>query len=286
MFVHELLSTAQDTCVRATGVDQLYIYDSNIRYCGIGIELVGVHDSVVARSRVFNVTTASIQVRGGSTDVDIRQNRITDSLGSGISLGGATPISWFRPPLSTTAPNADARRIRAFDNVITGNTQVPFSVIGCMNCLVAHNLTYGTPNHIMQIRQGTAPQGSYAFEATGNGRVINNSFVWGGVSLDGHHVEWEPDTAALTFTFANNNWFYTLLPQQSTPLLPVAETGSVIGVGTGYNPQLPTWFCNGPEANAATPLPEVNGTLDGYCRADGDSPTIGPDMAVLRGCDQ
>src|SRR5262249_1553692 len=103
--------------------------------------------------------------------------------------------------------------------------------------------------------------------------------------LSGPHVEWATETGALTFTFSNNNWLYLNSPSQSTPTLPVSEPFSLRGVGTGYGKNSPVVYCFGPEANRATPLPEVDGTIEGFCRAAGDSPTIGPQMAQSTACD-
>ncbi len=281
---HEVTATG-GRCLKAAGVDQLSIYDSAFRRCGIGVDLIGVHDSVVARNEVSESTYASMQARGGSTDIDIRQNRVRDSSASGITLGGSTSLSSFRPPPSTMTPNAEARRIRAFDNVVLGFTGVPFSFNGCIDCLVAHNLTWGNPTRLIDIVLDSAAQGSYTFEPTSNGRVINNTFLW--TSSIGPHVLVGSSTAATTFTFSHNNWFYSSIPSDSTPSLPVTESGSLVGVGTGYRLSGNTLlvYCDGPEKGAALSLPDVDGTIEGYCRASGDAPTIGPQIATLSACD-
>lgn len=284
LYIHRIDSLPSSACIRAAGVDHLYVYGTGTNRCGVDIDLIGVHDAVIARNLLLGSLNTSVQTRGGSTDIDIRQNQIRNSNGAGVSLGGATPLALFRPPPSPTTPNAEARRVRVFDNVVLGTTWLPFAFVGCVDCLVAHNLTYGAPGQLVRILQGTASQGGYAFEPTGYGRVINNSFVWTSF-LPGDHVEVGPFTAASTFTFANNLWYAAAQPSLSTPTLPVTETGSVIGVGTGYHETSPTVYCDGPEKGAALPLPEIDGTIEGFCRAAGDAPTIGPQMAVLAACD-
>lgn len=283
LYVHRIDEDSTTACIRAAGVDNFYVYGSGATRCGVGIDMIGVHDAIVARNLLTSGTTAAVQARGGSTDIDIRQNRIRDGIAAGVSLGGTTSLALFRPPLSTTTENAEARRLRAFNNIITGDTWVPFAFVGCVDCLVAHNLTYGSPGQLVRILQGTPSQGGYSIEPTRDGRVINNSFVWNGF-VTGTHVEAGPFTSASTFTFSNNLWYSTSQPSFSTPILPVTETGSVIGVGTGYHDNSPTVYCDGPEKGAALPLPEIDGTFEGYCRATGDAPTIGPQMAMLGAC--
>jgi hypothetical protein len=283
LYVHRVDSTGTNACVREAGVDNLYVSGSGLNRCSVGIDLIGVHGAVVARNLLHGSMIAAVQVRGGSSDVDIRQNKIGDANSAGISLGGTTPLSLFRPPLSTTTPNAEARRVRAFNNIITGSTWLPFAFVGCVDCLIAHNLTYVRPAALIRILQGTESQAGYVFEPTSYGRVINNSFVWM-QALSSPHVEVAPFASASTFTFSNNLWWSTT-QSSSTPILPVTETGSVIGVSTGYHESSPTVYCDGPEKGAALPLPEVDGTFEGYCRASGDAPTIGPQMAVLAACD-
>jgi hypothetical protein len=282
VYVHDQGGATQ-VCVRAAGVTSLSIYDSQLTRCGGAVDLVGVHGAVVARNIIAGMISYGVQVRGGSTDVDVQQNRIRDAGSEAIRLGGTTPATWFRPPLSTTAANAEARRVRVFNNVSTGDTYAPFAWFGCVDCLVAHNFTQGEPVVLLRIMQRSAPPSGYTFEPTKDGRVINNTFTWNDGMLVSH-VEVGFDVQATSFSFANNNWFAVDVPSLSTPALPVAETGSLIGIGTAYLPDAQHQLCGGPEVGAALPLPEITGTIEGTCRAEGDAPTIGPHISVLGGC--
>ena len=172
--------------------------------------------------------------------------------------------------------------MRAFNNLIFGSTSVPFTFQSCVDCLVAHNLAHGNPLQVIRILQSTASQVGYPFELTNNGRVINNSFLWLAYQVL-TPVEVGPDTQATTFTFSHNLWHASDEPTLSKPTLPVVETGSLIGVDTGYLPWAPV-YCGGPEAGTATPLPEIDGTIGGLCRADGDAPTIGPHRVRQSDC--
>jgi len=290
--VFDALQTGSGTeaCIKASGVDDLAIYDSALVRCGIGIDLVGVHSSVIARNVVSGALLHGVRARGGSTDVDIRQNKLRDNGTTGIVLGGSTPFSQFRPPLSTMAPNAEARRVRAFDNIVTGSTSSGFSFVSCVDCLVAHNLFFGYPYRLIGIFEGNTSQNGYTFELTQNGRVINNSFIWMTPTPTALvHVDVGIGSSASTFTFSHDLWLSLQSPSQSTPYFgvtgnPVPDSGAVIGQGTGYSAD-PVLYCGGPEANAAAPLPEVDGTIEGWCRVTGDAPTIGPMMLEQGACD-
>jgi hypothetical protein len=279
--VHDVYLDDTASCLRAAGVDNLAIYDSQLWRCNAGITQIGVHGAVIARNAIFEVLLHAIQVRGGSTDIDIRQNRIHAANSTSVQMGGDTEFAAYRPPLSKTVANADARRVRAFNNLVTGTTYAGFVFQGCTDCLVAHNLIYGSVNTLVRIASGTPSQNGYTFELTRNGRVINNSFVF---DITSQHVEVAPFTNGSSFTFANNLWYSYTNPQFSTPYgLPVTETGSVIGLQTGYTQSPFDSYCWGPEANAAASLPEIDGTFEGYCRG-GTDPTIGPKALGLGAC--
>ena len=263
------------TCVKASGIDELSVHDSVLSSCFVGIDMVGCHGAVIARTEIYLTQIGAIRARGGSTDVDIRQNRIHDG-GNAITLGGSTPLALFRPAPSATEPNAEARRVRAFDNAIYNSAYSAITFDGCIDCLAAHNLVYASANVLVSILQSTASQSGYTFEPTREGRVVNNAFVWSASSLVGH-VEAAPTTQPTTFTFSHNAWFCYDVPSQSTPILPVSEDGTLIPAFTGYAPDT-TFYCGGPEQGAAVPLPEVDGTIDGYCRSDSSQPTIGPQI--------
>jgi hypothetical protein len=279
VFVHDVGTGGNNDCIKVSGINDLFVYDSRIERCGAGgsgIDHVGCHRSIVARNTFDGVMGNAVQAKGGSTDVDIRQNRIRISGPRAINLGGSTDLNLFRPPLSTAGPNAEARRVRAYANVITGlNAQAtPFAFVGCVDCLAANNLARGPMRQATRILQETPSTGTgFTFEQSRNGRVIANSFVFEAATLS-TACNVGADTDAASFVFANNLWHATDSPGQSTPDLPVTESGSVIGMGSGYggipdDPRAPLGqTCIGtttPEANAGVDVAEVTGTIEGQC---------------------
>ncbi|MBE7451919.1 MAG: right-handed parallel beta-helix repeat-containing protein [Kofleriaceae bacterium] len=287
LHVHDVGTGGNNDCIKVSGVNDLHVLDSRIERCGAGgsgIDHVGCHRSVVARNTFAGAMSTAVQAKGGSTDVDVRQNRIAITGPRAVNLGGSTDLDLFRPPLSTSAPNAEARRIRVFANVITGlgDTATPFAFVGCIDCLAAHNLVRGRQRWNVRILQETASGGGYTFEPAANGRVLANTFVFAAASLS-TAVNVGGGTDAASFTFSHNLW-YASDGGSSTPSLPVTETGGVVGQASGYDhlpddPQAPiTAACVGaPEAGAGVHVPEVTGTLAGACRAAPPAAvTIGP----------
>jgi hypothetical protein len=288
--IHDIGGTGNQDCLKVSGVNDLAVYDSRFARCGgaasgSGIDHVGCHRSVIARNVFDAMSGNAMQAKGGSTDIDFRQNRVRDGGDRVVNLGGSTGLEFFRPPLSTTAPNAEARRVRVFNNLITGTTGAPFAFVGCVDCLVAHNAVVGDPRWLVRILQETTTQSGYTFEPAKSGRVINNSFVWKSTALS-THVNVGANTDAASFTFSHNLWLAYDDPTASTPSLPVTEVGSVIGVGSAYSAVLympaeylvHTICWTDGEAFKGVALPEVDGTLFGDCRVDFDviDLSIGP----------
>lgn len=286
LHVHDLGGTGNNDCIKVSGVNDLAIYDSVIERCGAGgsgVDHVGCHRSVVARNVFDGQMATAVQAKGGSTDVDVRQNRMRITGARAVNLGGSTDLDLFRPPLSTSAPNAEARRIRVFNNLITGlgTTATPFAFVGCIDCLAAHNLARGQQRWHVRILQETPTQAGFTFEPAANGRVINNSFVFAAASL-ATAVNVGSDTSPTTFVFSTNNWWASDDPSQSAPTLPVTETDGTSGAGTDYagvddDPHTNTGgtICGGPELGGGVRIPDVDGTITGICRG-GPQTTIGP----------
>jgi hypothetical protein len=286
VFVHDIGTGGNNDCLKVSGINHLAVYDSRFERCGAGgsgVDHVGCHQVVIARNTFDGVMENAVQAKGGSTDIDIRQNRIRISGSRALNLGGSTDLNLFRPPLVTTGANAEARRIRAFNNIITGlgTSATAFAFVGCIDCLAAHNYVRGQQRWHLRILQETVDQGGYTFAPSGMGRVINNSFVFSAASL-AVAVNVGGGTAPATFTFANNLWYASDTPAQSVPTLPVAEAAGIYGSPSAYRdvPDDPRAammdsICSGDaEAHQGMALPEVDGTVTGFCRFE--PATIGP----------
>lgn len=134
----------------------------------------------------------------------------------------------FRPPLSTSQPNVEARNLRVLANVFIGSIS-PVAFVGCVSSVVANNTIVDPDNWLLRILQETVSDITYEFLPSGDNRFENNLvyFARGGIST---YVNIGPNTASDTFTFANNLWFAHDNPGASAPTLPVVESGGTYGL--------------------------------------------------------
>ncbi|MGB5550295.1 MAG: hypothetical protein WBO74_07350 [Thermoanaerobaculia bacterium] len=228
-------------CLKLSGLDDYWVLFSEFANCGggfsgSGIDHVGCHHGLIARNRFHDLSGNAVQSKGGSQDIEIRWNRFYESGARSLNLGGSTGFDYFRPPLSTTSPNAEARNIRLVSNVIEGSDAAA-AYVGCVGCVVVNNTIVDPHNWILRILQETTSGGSYEFEACREGVFTNNLvyFERGDLST---YVNIGTNTEPGTFTFANNLWYAWDNPAQSEPSLPVAESGGIYGLDPELGPDL------------------------------------------------
>jgi hypothetical protein len=273
--VSDVGGTGNQDCLKLSGVNDLVVVDAAFARCGggmsgSGIDMVGVHHAVIARSTFREHSGNAVQVKGGSADIEIRWNRMTDAGERAVNMGGSTGFEYFRPPLSRDAPNAEARDIRVVANLIERGV-TPLGFVGCVDCLAAHNTVVDPEKWLLRILQETTSQGGLTFEPSGNGDVVNNLFVFTRARV-ATEVNIGPNTAPGTFTFAHNLWYARDNPGRSRPTLPAAETGGV----SGLDPLLDADAVPGagsPAIGAGIAVPGVRGDLAGSCYRD--PPSIG-----------
>jgi hypothetical protein len=276
VFIHDIGTGGNNDCLKVSGINHLWVYDSHFENCGSGgsgVDHVGCHDAVIANNVFDGAMSTAVQAKGGSRNIEIRANRIRIDGGRAINLGGSTGFEFFRPSLSTSAPNAEARDIRAVANYIysENTSSAPFAFVGCVDCLVAHNVARGQQRWNLRILQETTSDGTYTFEPASNGRVINNSFVFLAETLS-TAVNVGADTDAASFEFRSNLWYASDDPSRSAPTsLPAAEVDGVVGMPSAYGDANIAWDPHGPFARPCTPehfgadLPEVTGDALGSC---------------------
>jgi hypothetical protein len=226
---------------------------------------VGCHQGLIARNTFHDLSANAVQSKGGSEDIEIRWNRFTDSGARGLNLGGSTGFTYFRPPLSTTSPNAEARNLRVVANIFEGSTAA-LAYVGCVGCAVANNTIIDPENWILRILQETVTSPPYTFEACRDGVFVNNLVVFDRSALS-TYLNIGPDTAPETFTFASNLWYAWDNPAQSQPTLPVTESNGIYG----QDPQFGAGYRIGPASPAAgtgEATPWTWGDHDGSCFAD------------------
>ncbi|MBN2447904.1 MAG: right-handed parallel beta-helix repeat-containing protein, partial [Phycisphaerae bacterium] len=232
LYIHDIGTGGNEDCLKLSGVDDYFVLNSEFTRCGgdmsgSGVDHVGCHGGLLAGNYFHDLSANAVQCKGGSEDIEIRANHIVNAGERGVNMGGSTDFQYFRPPLSTSAPNFEARDIRVVANVIEGGV-ASLAFVGCVDCLAAHNTLIAPTNWLLRILQETTTEGDYEFLPSSYNTVVNNLVYFDRSDLH-TYVNIGPDTAPDTFTFANNLWYAYDAPAQSQPNLPVTETDGIAG---------------------------------------------------------
>jgi hypothetical protein len=232
LYIHHIGSSGNEDCLKLSGVNDYFVLNSEFAFCGgggsgSGIDHVGCHHGLLVGNYFHDLAANAVQNKGGSQDIEIRANTMINAGYRAVNIGGSTDYEYFRPPLSTSQPNFEARDIRVIANVITGG-DAPFAFVGAVNSLAANNTVIDSGNWLLRILQETVSDETYEFLPSGNNTVINNLYYFDRSALS-TYVNIGPNTAPETFTFSNNLWYAHDDPAQSQPILPVSETGGVVG---------------------------------------------------------
>ncbi len=265
--IHDVGGTGNQDCLKLSGVNEFTVALSQFARCGggmsgSGVDHVGCHDGLVARNVFHDLSANAVQAKGGSEAIEIRWNRFVDSGARSLNLGGSTGFAYFRPPLSTTVPNAEARNLLVVSNLFEGS-DAAVAFVGCAGCVVANNTIVDPQSWILRILQETVTTPPYVFEPCRDGVFVNNVVVFDRSALS-TYLNIGPNTAPDTFTFSGNLWYAWDDPAQSQPNLPVAETDGIYGLdpllGPGYS--IPS---SSPAAGTGLATPWTWGDLDGAC---------------------
>ena len=234
LYIHHVGGTGNQDCLKLSGVNNYYVLDSEFAFCGgggsgSGIDHVGCHQGVITGNFFHDTSANAIQIKGGSQDIAIYANHMLNCGERAVNIGGSTDFEYFRPPLSTTQPNYEARDIRVIANVIEGSV-TPLAFVGAVDSLAANNTLVDPTNWLIRILQETTTNGGYEFLPSGNNTVVNNLFYFDRSDLSAYQdINIGPDTAPDTFIFSNNLWYAHDDPADSQPDLPVTETNGKVG---------------------------------------------------------
>ncbi len=278
--IHDIGSSGNQDCLKLSGVDDFWVLGSRFVACGggmsgSGIDHVGCHDGMIAGNYFANTSGNGVQCKGGSRDIDIRANHFDNAGERAVNMGGSTGFEFFRPPLNSTQPNAEARNIRVIANVIEGSTAA-LGFVGCVGCLAANNTIVDPGRWVFRILQETVSGGGYTFEPARDGVVVNNLVFFGSGGSFSTHVNVGADTAPDTFSFQTNLWFNHASPGASAPDLPVTEEGGIVGEDplladpSGGDFAIPA---GSPAAGAGSDVSALAGDFVGACYAS--PPSIG-----------
>ncbi len=271
LWIHDIGAGGNEDCLKLSGLNGYTVALSEFSTCGggssgSGVDHVGCHQGLIARNLFHDLSANAVQNKGGSEDIEIRWNRFTDSGARSLNLGGSTGFQYFRPPLSTTSANAEARDLRVVANIFEGS-DAAVAYVGCVGCVVANNTIIDPENWILRILQETTTSPPYTFEPCRDGVFVNNLVYFDRSALS-TYVNTGANTAPETFTFASNLWYAWNNPAQSEPTnLPVTESNGIYGadplLGAGYR-----IGSESPAAGTGESTPWSWGDLDGTCFAD------------------
>lgn len=229
--IRDIGSTGNQDCLKISGLNDFWIFDSEFENCGnggSGIDFVGAHRGLVYGNLLTDTGNSGVQAKGGSADIEIRANRLVNVGGRALNMGGSTGFEFFRPPLSTTVPNAEARAIRALANLIVGSSQAPLNFVGCVDCVAAHNTLVNPGSWLVRILQETTSSGSFVFEPARDGLLQNNLFLFRRSDIGSSAVNVGGNTDPASFVWLHNLFYASDQPAQSNPNAPGNVTGSVL----------------------------------------------------------
>ena len=277
LYIHDIGTGGNNDGLKLSGVNDYFVLDcefTRMSAGGSGIDHVGCHRGLIARCKFTDAGSNAIQCKGGSEDIEIRWNTFTNGGARAINIGGSTGFEFFRPPLSTTMPNSEARNIRVIANLFRGS-ETPVAFVSTVNSLVANNTFIQPTRWLMRILQETVSGGGYTFLPCGNNQFINN-LVYFDRSQISTYVNIGANTDAASFAFANNLWYAFNQPNQSQPTLPSLETNGVYALNPLFlnaaagDFSVPT---NSPAAGKGKKLAVVRADARERCYAN--PPTIG-----------
>ena len=231
LYIHDIGSGGNQDGLKLSGVDDYAVLDCTFARSssgGSGIDHVGCHSGLITGCTFTDMGSNAIQCKGGSSDLTIRGCQFVNAGRRGINIGGSTGFTLFRPPLSTTQTNYEARSIRVVANVFRSPI-APVAFVGCIDSVVAHNTIVDPEDWFFRILQETVTSSPYTFHAAGQSGFINNLLYFDRARLKSTDINVGPTTAPGTFLYMNNLWYAHDNPGASQPDLPGLEVDGLVG---------------------------------------------------------
>jgi len=186
---------------------------------GSGIDMVGCHHGLIRGCYFENLGSNAIQAKGGCEDIQIERNFFRNGGQRTLNLGGSTGLAFFRPDTA----HFEAADIRVFSNIIVGSWAA-VAYVGAVQVRVENNTIYNPQNWVIRILQETVDPSRF-LECGDN--TFRNNIVYLDHNL-GTETNIGPNTRPETFTFTNNLWFNSALPNWTGPDIPTADPNMVL----------------------------------------------------------
>jgi Ca2+-binding RTX toxin-like protein len=136
--------TVEDS-IKVSQGDYIYVVDNTVSRAGDqGIDFVAVNNSVIARNHVSDISgSVALFAKGGSTNVLIAQNHVTNVATDGIAVGGWTDAKYMRPGFT----GWQAKNVTVVDNYVEGVGKRPLNIFGARDCEIVHNFLKSNPDY-------------------------------------------------------------------------------------------------------------------------------------------
>lgn len=216
--------------IKLSGVTGFHVDRVQVSNWGAGgsaIDMVGAHNGLIENSWFHHPTLSGggsgVRPKGGSKNITIRANRLELPGGNGrpLQAGGSTGAAFFRFIDGDSGYEAD--NIIVEGNIVAGGV-TGASYVNIDGGNFHHNAFVQPSSWIIRILN-EAP----GLVETQNGVFADNVVLFDN-GIGSSFVNVGPNTQPATFTFARNTWFNVDNPAASTPNLPAAESGGIIGV--------------------------------------------------------
>lgn len=214
--------------IKLSGVQDFVIERSTIGDWGGGsaITAIGAHRGVIA-GNVFrhrdDTGATGPHIKGGSTDIVIRDNRFEHAGLRAVQIGGATSPQFFRPQPPSPW---EASNILVEHNVFVGS-EATVAFVNVDGSTFRHNTVYRPRKWLVRILQEVRAPG---FVPSRRGVVADNVIYFHGDDFPAGPVNVGDGTDAPSFEFTRNWWYRADRPAESRQVLPSVETNAVYGI--------------------------------------------------------
>ncbi|MBO9153649.1 right-handed parallel beta-helix repeat-containing protein [Chitinophaga sp. GCM10012297] len=219
----DMAATGNNDLLKLSGADDLLIEDCiflNGSPGGSGIDMVGCHNSLLRGCRFENMGANAVQMKGGSSHINIEACKFKNAGSRALNLGGSTGEAFFRPADAAW----EAADLKVSGNVFIGS-EVPVAFVGCIRSEVVNNTIYKPTRWVIRILQENRDTARFV-KCRDN--VFRNNIVCFDEQLR-TVCSIGAGTAPESFIFSNNLWFHTGNNAWQGPQLPVKETGGLTG---------------------------------------------------------
>ena len=212
--------------IKLSGVQNFTIRDCSVEgWGGQAIDMVGCHRGLIAecllRGKKGYSQKTGVQMKGGTSDIVVRQCVFVEAGDRAANLGGSTGLRYFRP----RDAKHEAKNLTVEGCVFVGS-QAPIAFVGVDGATVRYNTIYKPGKWVMRILQETTKPD---FVQCRNGRFEHN-LVYFSSDRVRTAANVGPKTQPKTFQFAGNLWFANDKPKSSRLRLPTAEEGATYGI--------------------------------------------------------